>query len=167
MSDEGSGDAAQANRELIERLYAALNRHDGEGMAACYSADAAFSDPVFTALGPGEVRDMWRMLCSRTEDLKVDASDIEATETEGSAHWVATYTFSTGRFVRNDIRARFRFENGLIVEHEDTFSLSKWAGQALGPAGKLFGWSPPIQGAIRRQAASGLRDYQEGPTESS
>jgi ketosteroid isomerase-like protein len=160
-------DTAAANRELIARLYDGLNRHDGEAMAACYSPDAAFTDPVFTDLGPGEVRDMWRMLCSRTEDLKVDASEIEATETEGSAHWIATYTFSTGRFVRNDISARFRFENGLIAQHDDTFSLSKWAGQALGPAGKLFGWSPPMQGAIRRQAASGLRDFQAGESRSS
>jgi ketosteroid isomerase-like protein len=161
---EGAGDPAEANRALIARLYEALDRHDGEAMAACYSADAAFDDPVFTQLGPGEVRDMWRMLCSRTEDLTVDASEIEATETEGSAHWIATYTFSTGRKVVNDVRAEFRFADGQIVEHHDSFSLSKWAGQALGPVGKLFGWSPPMQGAIRRQAAHSLRDFQAGRT---
>src|SRR5687767_14969424 len=111
-------------------------------MAACYSDDAVFSDPVFTDLRNGTVKDMWRMLCSRTEDLKVDATEIEATDSEGSAHWIATYTFSTGNFVRNDIRAEFRFADGKIVEHHDTFSLSKWAGQALGLPGKLLGWTP-------------------------
>ncbi len=153
--------AAEANRELIRRLYDALDRHDGEGMAACYAASATFSDPVFTDLQEGRVKDMWRMLCSRTEDLSVDASEIEATDTEGSAHWVATYTFD-GRPVVNDIRAKFRFEEGLIVEHHDTFSLSKWAGQALGPVGKLLGWSPPVQGKIRKQAADGLDEFVAG-----
>ena len=82
--------AAETNRELIKRLYDALDRHDGEAMAACYAESATFSDPVFTDLRQGREKDMWRMLCSRTEDLSVDASEIEATDTEGSAHWVAT-----------------------------------------------------------------------------
>lgn len=163
MGVAGSDDGAAANRDLVARLYDALDRHEGEAMAACYSDAAAFTDPVFTDLRPGEVKNMWRMLCSRTDDLKVDASEIEATESEGSAHWIATYTFSTGRFVTNDIRARFKFGDGLIVQHDDDFSLSAWASQALGPVGKLFGWSPPVQGMIRRQAAHGLREFQAGP----
>lgn len=158
MPDNGGA----ANRELITRLYDALDRHDGEGMAACYSDDAVFSDPVFTDLRDGAVKDMWRMLCSRTEDLGVVTDEIEASADVGSAHWVATYTFSTGRKVVNDIRARYRFSNGLIVEHRDTFDLHKWAGQALGPAGKLLGWTPIIQGKIRKQANEGLQEFQAG-----
>ena len=85
--------------------------------------------------------------------------EIEASAGSGSAHWVATYTFSTGRVVVNDIRARYRFADGLIVEHRDTFSLHSWAGQALGPVGKLLGWTPLIQGKIRKQAGDGLQEF--------
>ena len=38
------------SRELIERLYGAMNRGDGETMAACYAPDARFSDPAFGEL---------------------------------------------------------------------------------------------------------------------
>src|SRR6266511_3882427 len=42
--------SADQNRELIERLYAALDRADGDAMAACYAPDARFSDPAFGEL---------------------------------------------------------------------------------------------------------------------
>ena len=155
-------DAGSANRALIDRLYDALDRHDGEAMAACYAPDAAFSDPVFRDLSGSEAGDMWRMLCSRADDLSVEAGEVEATEHEGSAHWVATYTFGpTGRKVVNDIRARFRFTDGLIVEHRDSFSLRHWIAMAMGPTGRLFGWTPPMQAAVRKRAAAQLRAFTD------
>jgi ketosteroid isomerase-like protein len=161
MGSEDPAATAPSNRELIERLYQALDRHDGEAMAARYAPDARFSDPVFTSLHGGEVGDMWRMLCSRATDLSVDAGEIEADELQGGAHWVATYTFgATGRQVRNDVRARFRFRDGLIADHVDEFGLWRWAGMALGPAGRLLGWSPPMRAAIRRRAARQLEEFR-------
>ena len=44
-----------ANAELLNRFYSAFQRGDAETMAACYHADARFSDPVFTALQGAEV----------------------------------------------------------------------------------------------------------------
>ena len=34
-----------ANGALIERLYGAFGRRDGETMAACYAPEATFRDP--------------------------------------------------------------------------------------------------------------------------
>ena len=34
-----------------------------------------------------------------------------------------------------------------------------WAGMALGLPGKLFGWLPPMQNAIRKKGDAGLRAY--------
>ena len=76
---------------------------------------------------------MWRMLTGRAEDLEIRLAEHEAEDTRGSAHWLADYTFRTGRKVHNDVRAEFRFENGLITEHRDSFSFYAWARQALGP----------------------------------
>ena len=150
-----------ANAELIHRLYVALDKRDGEAMARCYHANAHFSDPVFTSLDGRAVGDMWRMLASRATDIRVEASDIVADATTGSAHWVAHYTFTgTGRKVVNRIDARFKFAEGLIVDHRDTFDLWRWAAQALGPTGLLLGWTPMVRNKIRAQAAAGLAKFQ-------
>jgi ketosteroid isomerase-like protein len=149
-----------ANQDLITRFYAALDAHDGETMAASYAADAHFSDPVFTDLNGAEPGAMWKMLCSRSEDLSVVADEIEADDQRGSAHWVATYTFSTGRKVVNDIRASFKFSNGLIADHKDVFDFGVWAKQAIGGPALIPVLGPAImQPVVRRQAAGQLRDY--------
>ena len=41
--------------ETIKRLYDALDRHDGDGAAACYADDAVFEDPAFGRLEDGAV----------------------------------------------------------------------------------------------------------------
>jgi ketosteroid isomerase-like protein len=151
---------ASANAELIDRFYTAFARRDHEAMAACYGPDPRFSDPVFEDLRGDEVRAMWQMLCERGTDLELSHGAVEADEDRGSAHWEADYTFSaTGRAVHNEIDAAFRFQDGLIAEHVDSFDLWRWARQALGPVGVLLGWSPPVQGRIRSQARASLDDY--------
>ncbi len=148
------------NDELIQRFYAAFAKHDGDAMAACYAPDARFSDPVFPDLRAGEPGAMWRMLTGRAEDLEVKLLEHEADEERGSAHWLADYTFSTtGRKVHNDVRAEFRFRDGLIAEHRDTFSFYAWSRQALGPAGLVLGWAPLIHGKVKRQARAGLDEF--------
>ena len=139
--------------EIIERLYSALNAHDGEAMASCYAEDAVFQDPAFGVLRDGRVRDMWRMLCARAEDLTVDLREHD----DGSAHWIATYTLQTRRRVVNDVHARFTFgPDGLIVDHRDTFDLRRWAAQALGPPVSLLGYTPLLKMLIHRTTARQL-----------
>lgn len=103
---------------------------------------------------------MWRMLTNRAEDLRIELAEHDADDLTGSAHWLADYTFTqTGRQVHNDVKARFRFENGLIAEHDDAFGFHAWARQALGPPGLLLGWTPIIQGPVRRRARAGLDEF--------
>ncbi len=65
-------------------------------------------------------------------DVRVELLEHEAGEARGRARCQAHYVFTeTGRPVVNDIRASFRFEDGLIVEHNDEFSFHRWARQAL------------------------------------
>lgn len=145
--------------ETIERLYGAMNAHDGEAMAACYAEDAVFEDPAFGVLRDGRVKDMWRMLCARAEDLAVELRDHD----ERSAHWIATYTFRTGRKVVNDVRAHFEFgSHGLIVDHRDEFDLRRWAAQALGPPLSLLGFTPLLAPVIRRTTAKQLDAWAAG-----
>jgi len=149
-----------ANTAVIRALYAAFAHRDGAAMAACYAADARFSDPVFTDLRGAEIGAMWTMLCERAKDLQVRLVEASSDGEAGSARWEADYPFSaTGRIVHNRIDARFRFRDGLIVEHIDTFPLWKWASMALGAKGTLLGWLPPVQAKIRAQADKGLRAF--------
>ena len=149
------------NAELITRFYEAFQRLDAEAMAACYAADVRFSDPAFGTLQGDDARDMWRMLTQRAKDFSLSFSDVEADEQGGRASWVATYRFGqTGRTVVNRIQARFVIREGLIVEHHDQFDMWRWAAQALGFQGLLIGWTPLLKNTVRRQARSGLRQFQ-------
>ena len=127
------------NGKIIERFYEAFGRLDGETMAMLYAPDAHFRDPAFGDLTGEEAGDMWRMLTSRAEDLKIDLASHSAEGDSGEANWIATYTFRTGRPVVNDIQARFRFRDGFIVDHVDSFPMHKWARQALGAPGWILG----------------------------
>jgi ketosteroid isomerase-like protein len=74
---------SERNRETIRRFYAAFDAGDAETMAACYSPDVHFSDPVFPDLNGGEAADMWRMLTGRAEDLSVELAAHDADQRSG------------------------------------------------------------------------------------
>jgi ketosteroid isomerase-like protein len=154
---------SDANSALITEFYQAFNRLDAEAMAACYTEDVVFSDPVFGELRGRQASDMWRMLTSRAKDFSLKFDNVRADDRTGGAHWVATYLFSqTGNTVINDIQARFVFRDGKICEHHDHFDLWRWSRQALGTKGLLLGWTPLVQNAIRAQAQKGLKAFQAG-----
>ncbi len=160
-----SGDA---NRETIERFYAAFGECNGAAMTACYAADAHFRDPAFGDLHGADVGSMWRMLTSRATDLEIELREHAADGETGSAHWIARYTFgATGRHVVNDIRASFRFADGLIADHVDEFDFRRWASQALGPKGNLVAVLPPLRGKARAQALGQLEAFKRDETGSS
>jgi len=159
---------SEGNAGLIERFYAAFAECDGDAMAACYAPDARFSDPVFGDLSGPEPGAMWRMLTGRAQDLTVDLVEHSVEGEQGSARWIAHYTFTqTGRPVTNDVRASFRFADGLIAEHHDEFDFHRWARQALGTSGLLLGWTPLLRSAVRRRARAGLDEFLAGSGDAS
>ena len=148
--------------QLIESFYRAFQQRDYTGMAACYHAEVHFSDPVFPDLYGDGARAMWHMLCEQGTDLVVTYREVTADTDGGSAHWEARYTFSpTGRPVHNKVEAAFGFQDGKIIRHLDTFGLWKWTRMALGAKGTLLGWLPPVQNAVRKQAAGSLKLFIE------
>lgn len=149
-----------AHEQLIQRFYSAFQKRDAAGMVACYAPQVQFSDPVFTDLRGPRAGAMWKMLCERGKDLRIEFGEVRADDRSGSAHWDAWYTFGgTGRPVHNRIDASFEFAGGLIAKHTDRFDLHRWAGQALGLPGKLLGWTPLLQNRIRAMAAGNLDQY--------
>jgi ketosteroid isomerase-like protein len=150
-----------SNEETIERLYAAFAARDGAAMTACYAPGAHFRDPAFGDLEGDDIGAMWRMLAGRARDLEITLPEHDADETTGTAHWIARYTFSTGRKVENDVQARFAFDGaGLIADHVDDFDFRRWASQALGPKGNLVALLPPLRGKARAQALAQLAAFK-------
>jgi hypothetical protein len=117
---------------LLRRLFTALDAHHHPTMADCYAPDATFRDIAFDLKGKAEIHAMWRMICRPGSDLRATFDVVHADDGEGRVALVDKYTFSdTGFEVRNVIDARFRFENGLIIEHHDHCDEKAWAEMAF------------------------------------
>lgn len=145
-------------KELIHTFYTAFANGDWQTMAGCYHEEVEFNDPVFAGLKGKEAGAMWRMLIERGKgNISISFTNVVADEKTGSAEWVARYLFSaTGRNVINRIHAEFEFKDGKISKHTDQFNLHKWAGQAMGLKGKLFGGLPFFRKKLQKAARLGL-----------
>ena len=126
-----SSSLSESNRQLIEKFYTAFSNSDYKTMGECYHSEIIFQDNAFGILRGKDPAIMWEMLISGSKTtarpLEVQFSNIIANDTTGSAHWDATYTFSsTGRLVINRIDASFVFKDGLIIQHTDVFDFWKW-----------------------------------------
>jgi hypothetical protein len=141
---------------VLERLYTCLDRHDHEGMAACYHADAEFHDIAFALRGKKQIHAMWHMISEA--NLQASFRIREANGEFRTVDLVDDYTFrETGRRVRNVIRSDFRFRDGLIIEHRDSCSALQWGVQALGPVKGVIAWLIPA--ARRGKARAKLEKF--------
>jgi ketosteroid isomerase-like protein len=149
-----------SNQLLIEKFYTCFQNKDYKGMQDCYADNAVFNDAIFKDLNSSQVKAMWEMLLKNGKDLRLEFRDIKVTETDGTAHWDAYYTFSkTGNKVINRIDATFKFANGKIVSHTDHFDFYTWAKQALGLMGIVLGWTPFMKNKIRQTANQNLNSF--------
>ncbi len=149
-------------KTVIENFYYAFKNLDADKMIACYHDDIVFEDIAFGLLEGERAKAMWQMLCEsqKGKAFKVVYSEIRANEDKGSAHWEAFYTFSkTGRKVHNKIDAKFEFKDGLIIKHTDDFNIHKWASQAMGIKGLLFGGMGFFKTKLQKQTNYFLEKY--------
>jgi ketosteroid isomerase-like protein len=147
------------SHHLIETFYTAFQKRDHAAMIACYHPHIHFTDPVFIDLRGSRAKAMWHMLCERGADLQITFNNVQGNGRSATAHWEATYTFSTGRPVHNIIHAAFQFQDNLIIDHQDTFDLWRWTRMALGPTGTFLGWSPMLKKKVRETAVAGLNKF--------
>lgn len=149
-----------AHKALLHRFYSAFQERDGAAMAACYHPQVRFSDPVFPDLRGEQAGAMWRMLCERGKDLRIEFDDVHIEDGQGSVRWQARYSFSaTGRPVHNRIRGQFRFTDDVISEHRDYFPFWTWSRMALGAPGLLLGWTPLLRRKVQRTARAQLDSF--------
>lgn len=148
------------NEDIVKAFFAAFARRDYAAMTQHYRPEASFEDPVFGKLSYEQIAQMWKMLCQRGKDLKIDLLSCQVDGDKCTAEWEATYTFSqTGRFVRNRVRSVFSLRDGKIAKQDDSFNFWRWSGQALGMPGRALGWTPLIKNAVRKNAKRSLETY--------
>ncbi|HEV3414992.1 MAG TPA: nuclear transport factor 2 family protein [Puia sp.] len=147
---------------LIESFYTSFQERNWRGMVQVYHPDIFFYDPVFGPLRGVEVTAMWEMLLSGAKELDLQFGEVVAEDGYGSCRWTASYVYTgTGRKVVNRGVARFAFQDGKIVEHQDEWSFRRWCAQAFGWKGALFGWTSMLQGAVRRRARRSLDRFMK------
>lgn len=146
---------ASDTRAALTHLYDALARRDGEAMAALYAEDATFEDPVFRLRGP-DIGRMWVELTRRARGFAISYSIAEAGPDSGVVESTARYLFGGRRPVVNVIRSEIRFEGGRIVQQVDRFDFRRWASQALGLPGRLFGRFEWFRRSVARRVARKL-----------
>ena len=153
----------ETNKGLIRKFYDAFAAGDKKIMIDCYHNDIVFEDPGFGVLRGTRANAMWEMLLDRSnEGTIITYSDVQADEKNGSANWVAQYTYGPkNRKVVNRISATFEFKDGLIIKHTDVFNLWKWSSQALGLPGYLLGWSPFMKNKMHSMTDKMLTAYME------
>jgi len=149
------------NKELIEKFYTSFSNGNANGMTECYHKNIQFQDPVFGKLKGVEAVKMWEMLLSKkSSTTKISFSGIETSENKGSVNWVANYVYGKEkRKVTNKVSANFKFKDGKIIEHIDTFNVWLWSKQALGTIGFLLGWTPFMKHKIQKTTKKQLEDF--------
>ena len=107
---------------------------------------------------------MWEMLLtSKKGELKVSYKIARVSDKKGKVNWVAEYHFGkNNRKVINNVSGEFKFEDGKIIEHIDTFNLWKWSKQAMGTLGYLIGWTPLMKKKIQKSTNKKLNNFIAG-----
>jgi len=104
---------------------------------------------------------MWEMLLSQKKaNLKISFTNIEASAESGKAEWTAKYVYGK-RKVINTVKAAFKFKDGKIIQHTDTFDFWKWTRQALGTPGYLLGWTAFIKSTVQTTTNKKLDKFIE------
>ncbi|MCG1036638.1 nuclear transport factor 2 family protein [Polaribacter sargassicola] len=149
------------NCELLKKFYTAFSNGNSLEMVECYHEDIVFKDPVFGELKGEKAINMWKMLLSnRNETTEIFFKSVKANQEEGSAIWIAKYLYGENkRKVTNIVDASFKFKDGKIIEHIDSFSVWTWSRQALGFTGFLLGWSDFMKNKIQKTTNKKLEDF--------
>jgi len=139
----------------LTRFYEAFARRDGDAMAAMYAPDATFEDPVFLLKG-ADIGKMWIGLTRGAKDFSVQFTVAKAGSGTGVVEWTARYLFGGKRPVVNVIVSEIEMRDGLIVRQRDTFDFPRWAAQALGLPGVLFGRMAWMRRSVSKSGAARL-----------
>lgn len=130
------------NINTVESFFRAYDNLNYEAMNACYRSDIVYSDPLFGMLEGQQVFDKVEMICKNVRDFNLTVENIEEVDPEYiTCKWKADYfSMNSRRHIVFHSKAFMKLKDGIITEHSEGFSLTKWIAQAYGWKGKFFGW---------------------------
>jgi hypothetical protein len=99
---------------------------------------------------------MWIGLLSRAREFGVSYTIAGVSAGSGVVEVTARYLFGGRRPVVNVIVSEIAFVGDRIARHVDRFDFQRWAAQALGPAGRLFGRFGWFRRSVSRRARRSL-----------
>jgi len=149
------------HEDLITQFYTAFSSKNLQKILNCYHEEIIFSDPAFGTLNGDRARGMWAMLLAqKNSELNIRFDQVSANGETGMAYWIAQYVFGPSkRKVTNRVTARFKFKDGFIVEHRDSFDLRCWSRQAMGLSGLLLGWTSFMKNKVQRTTNGRLNAF--------
>ena len=145
------------NEALIHQFYTAFQQKDVKTMQNSYGDQAIFNDAVFINLDAQQVRAMWQMLLSRSEDMKLSFGKVKEDGDKGG--------------LDRNLR---QYGNSIVINHNDNTRAGYWhlqyngavvnvgdtvkQGQLIGYSGKT-GYSafPHLHFIVWRSEAGGWR----------
>lgn len=144
--------AAVATEAVARRFYDAFCAGDVATLERLYAPTVRFRDEIFSFDDRAGTMGMWRQLLAPAAGKRFTYELLSADAGDATVRWVADYRFPLGgRPVHNVITARLVIADGLVVEHQDSFSWEAWSRQAF-PLGRLATWGP-----VERLLKAGLR----------
>ena len=143
---------------LLRRLFECIAARDAAGVVDCYHPDVFFTDPLYPRLHGAQAAAFWEMVFAEATDWRFELHDLAADADGGRAEWTARYGLR-GREIETQGRSLFAFRDGRVCRHYDHFSLWRWAGSVLGPAGLAAGWFGPFRWALRQRLARRLERW--------
>ena len=126
----------RSTERLIQRFYRSFERRDVDGMVACYHTDVELSHPAISEVKSWRASAFWQMFCASARLLGVELTDLCAYDAITEAHWEARYAARSGRTIRQQMRATFRFRAGRIVRHDEHIEVADGA-RTVGPQALL------------------------------
>lgn len=120
-------------------------------MASLYAADAVFEDEIFRVEG-SDIGKMWTGLLANAKGFSASYTVARASAESGTVETTARYLFR-GRAVANVVLSEIEIVDGKIVRHRDRFDFPRWAAQALGKPGRLFGRYAWFRRRVSREIA--------------
>jgi steroid delta-isomerase-like uncharacterized protein len=129
-------------RQIMDRVTEAINSHDADAVAACFSQDAVVIDPFGRTEGREQIAEYWRGLFEAFPDLRGGAERTYESGKTATDEWTFTGTHEgplrtpdgesippTGKQVRLRGSDFATVENGLIVEDRAYFDQVEMLGQ--------------------------------------
>ncbi|WP_368487129.1 nuclear transport factor 2 family protein [Spiroplasma sp. DGKH1] len=146
-------------QEIMNKFYTAFANADWKTMNDLYDRNVVFNDEIFTDLNYEYVTAMWESLISNKENNKMKVKyELKEENDDVYVVWTASYLFGPKRRqVINIVTSNMEIKNDKIIKHNDSFNFKKWASQALGMPGKLFGNA--LQKKVSKKALENLTNY--------